>query len=132
MAAVLDFESIAEHRRLREEQDADVREAALEQAKAEIKIELLLIWQRAFADRGVVIPFASAFGTIVEQSLSEALSDVWGDRKVEDLFIAMQSVPAEQLAAARAAFQTAAALAYIAGQVDALAEHRVSNPRLYA
>ena len=131
MNAAIDFDSILERRRQREEESADVRETALELAKAEVKLEQLLIWRRAFSKPGVLIPYATSFGTVTEQSISEAMSDVWLDEKVDALFMAMQSAPVEQLATARAAFQTAAALAYIAGQVDALAEHRVDFPHLY-
>ena len=136
MSAQIDFDAIAEHRRLREEHSADAREAAMEVALAEVRVELLLAFKRAFAGEAVTIPCAvkRADGSVIgvyEQGLSEALSDVWGDAKVETWFLAMQAVPAEGLVAARAAFQAEAAEAYIAGNGESLAAHRITFPELY-
>lgn len=131
MSAVLDYDTVLEHRRLREEHDAELREAAVDQAKAEIRVELLVAFKRAFAGEPVLIPYASC-GNVIEQTLSEALSDVWCATGVETLFLESQAAPVEQMAAARAAFQSAAAIAYVRGQIDALAEHRVNNPGKYA
>jgi hypothetical protein len=132
MNARIDFDAVREHRHLREEDSAEAWDAAIDEAKAQIKVELLLSFQREFAGAGNGIPFATYKGNVITQDLSLALGDVWADPKVERLFLDMLAAPTDKLAAARSTFQTAAALAYIAGQVDALAEHRVSNPELYA
>lgn len=132
MNARIDFDAILEHRRLRDEQSADDREEAIDLAKASIKVELLLKFQRAFAGEAVSIPFVTMKGHVIAQDLNQAMSDVWCDERVEQLFLAMQAAPVDQLAAARTNFQAAAALAYVAGQADALAEHRVNNPGVYA
>lgn len=132
MNARIDFDAILEHRRLRDDQCADTREEALEQARAQIKLELLKAFMGGFAGQDVVIPFATRQGSVISQDLNQALGDVWADAKVERLFLEMQAAPVEKLAAARSTFQAAAALAYIAGQADALAEHRVNNLGVYA
>ncbi len=134
--ALIDFDSIAEHRRLREDACTDAEEAAMEVALTEVRVELLWAFKHAFAGEAVTIPCAvkRADGSVIgvyEQDLNEALSDVWGDAKVEPLFLAMQAAPADALLAARTAFQTEAAEAYIAANGESLAAHRITFPEFY-
>ena len=107
----------------------------MEVALAEVRVDLLLAFKRAFAGEPVTIPCAvkradhSVIG-VYDQGLSDALSDVWGDPKVEALFMTMQAVPADALVAARASFQARAAEVYIAGNGESLATYRVDFPEL--
>ncbi len=136
VSAVVDFDAIVDRRMMREEERAEARETAMEVALAEVRVELLLAFKRAFAGGAVTIPCTvrRADGSVIgvyEQDLNEALSDVWGDAKVEPLFLAMQAAPADALLAARTAFQTEAAEAYIAANGESLAAHRITFPEFY-
>ena len=134
--ALIDFDSIAEHRRLREDERAEAQEAAMQAALTKVRVELLWAFKHAFAGEAVTSPCAvkRADGSVIgvyEQNLNEALSDVWADANVEALFLAMQAAPIDALLAARAAFQLEAAEAYIASNGESLAAHRITFPELY-